>query len=72
MKSNQEYYMSPFRADRKKLFKHKHSAVKSHSVIFTPVAGKEEKGSRSESKKERGEEKREIMRGYEMRGEKER
>lgn len=51
--------------------KHRHSTVNSHSVIFIPAAGKEEKGSRRESKK-RVEEKREIMRGYEMRGEKER
>lgn len=60
MKSNQEYYMSLFRADRKNLFKHEHSAVKSNSVIFTPVAGKEEKGSRSESKK-RGERRKEKL-----------
>ncbi len=31
--------------------KHGHSAVNSHWVIFTPAAGKEEKGSRRESKK---------------------
>lgn len=61
MKSNQEYYVSRFRADRRNLFdKQEHSAVKSHSVIFTPVAGKEEKGSRSESKK-RGERRKEKL-----------
>lgn len=71
MKSIQEYYTT--RIERRNLSdKHRHSAVNSHSVIFTPAAGKEKKGSRRESKKERGEEKREIMRGYEMRGEKER
>lgn len=61
MKSNQEYYVSLFRADRRNLFdKQEHGAVKSHSVIFTPVAGKKEKGSRSESKK-RGERRKEKL-----------
>jgi len=53
--------VSPFCADRRNLFdKQEHSAVKSHSVIFTPVAGKEEKGSRSELKK-RGERRKEKL-----------
>lgn len=69
MKSNEEYYTT--RVEKRNLSdKHGHSALNSHSVVFTPAAGKEEKGSRRESKKR--EEKREIMRGYEMRREKER
>lgn len=62
MKSSQEYYMSSFRADRKNLFKHEQSAVKSHSVIFTPAAGKEEKVVWV-SQKKRGERRKEKLWG---------